>query len=223
MIIAIDGPAASGKSTTARLIANRLSLLYLDTGAMYRAVALFMCEHKIDIEDEVALAGGLKSIDISLKEVDGNNLIYLNNVDVSSKIREPHISKLSSQVAIIKVVRHKMVELQREIANGRDVILEGRDIGTVVFPNAEFKFFLTASLESRAERRHKEMAEKGIVMGLSEIREELEWRDQNDTQRIEAPLKRAEDAIEIDTTHLSIEEQVDTILAIISKASTGQR
>jgi len=217
MIIAIDGPAASGKSTTARLIANRLDLLYLDTGAMYRAVALYMFERGIDTQDGEALQKNLADIDISFKD----SLIFLNNEDVSEKIREPHISKLSSQIAIIKIVRHKMVELQREIAKGRDVILEGRDIGTVVFPDADYKFFLTASLESRAERRYKEMSEKGIELTLEQIQQELQWRDQNDTQRAEAPLRKADDAIEIDTTLLTIEEQVHTILAIVNRTNKG--
>jgi len=222
MIIAIDGPAASGKSTTAKIIADRLDLLYLDTGAMYRAVALYLSAKGIDSADENALRSALEDIDIYFQQIDGSYHIFLNAVDVSSDIRVPHITKMSSEVACIREVRERMVEMQREIAGGHDVILDGRDIGTVVFPNADYKFYLTASLDSRALRRFKEQHEKGIDCDLSEIRVQLAWRDENDSQRAFAPLKKADDAIEIDTTHLSIDQQVEGILQVIT-ATTGER
>jgi len=215
MIIAIDGPAASGKSTTAKILANQLNLLYLDTGAMYRAVALYLSENGIDTQDKNTLNKALNEIDICFQVISGNYNIFLNSINVSEAIRMPHITKLSSEVACIKEVREKMVELQRAIAGGEDVILDGRDIGTVVFPDADFKFYLTASLDLRAERRYREQKAKGLDVDLAEIRQQMIWRDQNDSQREFAPLKKADDAIEIDTTHLSIEGQVEKIMQIV--------
>ncbi|MCL2064998.1 MAG: (d)CMP kinase [Candidatus Cloacimonetes bacterium] len=225
MIVAIDGPAASGKSTTAKLIAQEFGLLYLDTGAMYRAVALFVKNNGIDLENLHSLEAILEKIDIKFRKVEAETFdsegfkstlsIFLNDIDVTEDIRTPEVTRMSSNVATIKIVRQKMVEQQRKLASNHDVILDGRDIGTVVFPDADFKFFLTASLEVRALRRFKEMTQKGLTLNIEEIKNDLIWRDKNDSCRSEAPLKKAEDAIEINTSEMSIEEQVRIIIDII--------
>jgi cytidylate kinase len=215
MIISIDGPAASGKSTTAKLIAEELDLLYLDTGAMYRAVALYLKQNEIDYEDFLALESSLDKINISFEYKNGHHNIFLNGTDVSQAIRTPEITKLSSQIAVIKCIRKKMVETQRKLAKDQNVILDGRDIGTVVFPDADIKIFLTASLEARAKRRFTESQERGIKCDIEDIKQELIWRDQNDSTREEAPLKKPEGAIEVNTTNLTINEQTKLILKYI--------
>ena len=212
MIIAMDGPAASGKSTTAKMVAEELNLLYIDTGAMYRAVALLVFEKCVEYDNILALETLLDNMNIEIKTQNGANQIYLNGKNVTDKIRKPSITKLSSEIATIKMVREKMVKMQRILSQNHDVILDGRDIGTVVFPNADFKFFLTASLDVRAARRCKEMQEKGLNADFEVIKQELAWRDTNDSQRVESPLCKAADAIEIDTTHLTIEGQVKKII-----------
>jgi len=217
MIICIDGPAASGKSTTAKIVAQKLSLMYIDTGAMYRAVALYSKLNNINIECLQALESMMESMKIEFKLVDNISKIYLNGSDVTEEIRTPEITILSSKVATIKIVRQKMVEAQRILSQNNNVILDGRDIGTVVFPNAEFKFFLTASVDERALRRYKENLEKGIDSELEQIKLDLIWRDSNDTNRAEAPLKKADDAIEINTTKMTVEEQVNKILKVIKE------
>ena len=217
MIISIDGPAASGKSTTAKIIAEKLDLMYLDTGAMYRAVALYLSQHNIDFKDFLALESSLDKISISFIYKNSQNHIILNGEDVSNSIRTPEITKLSSNIATIKIIRKKMVEAQRKLAEDQNVILEGRDVGTVIFPNADIKFYLTASLDSRAKRRLIEMSERGINIDIEDIKQDLIWRDQNDSNREEAPLKKAEGAIEVNTTNLTIEEQVNLILKYINK------
>ena len=215
MIIAIDGPAASGKSTTAKLIAREFGLLYLDTGAMYRAVALYVKEHDIDLNDFLSSESMLSDIEIEFKVFDQENHIFLNGKDVSENIRTPEISKMSSDVATIRIIREKMVEIQRKLSSEKNVILDGRDIGTVVFPDADFKFFLTASVEKRALRRYLELTEKGLEVNIEDIKKDLLWRDMNDIGREVAPLKKAEDAIEIDNSEMSINEQVEYISKMI--------
>ena len=218
MVISIDGPAASGKSTTAKIVAERLGLLYIDTGAMYRAVALYFQQHDIDITDFLAIENQLDKISLSFKVIGGENRIFLNGQDVSGEIRTPEITKMSSEVATKKVVRKRMVELQRALAENQNVILDGRDIGSIVFPNADFKFFLTATLESRASRRHKELVEKGVEADLDDIKQDLIWRDQNDSQRAESPLKVPDGAIQLNTTEMTITGQVDFILKKIARS-----
>ena len=212
MIIAIDGPAASGKSTTAKRIAEQLNLLYIDTGAMYRAVALLVFEQCVEYDNLLALETLLDNMNIEIKTQNGANQFFLNGKNVTDKIRKQSITKLSSEIAKIKMVREKMVKMQRLLSQNHDVILDGRDIGTVVFPNADFKFFITASLDVRAARRFKELQEKGGNVDFEVIKQELAWRDTNDSQRAESPLCKAKDAIEIDTTHLTIEGQVKKII-----------
>ncbi len=211
LIIAIDGPAASGKSTTARLLARRLGYVYLDTGAMYRACALQARLSGISLEDEAAVEQMLRHLDIRVETSGEENVILLNGEDVSQAIRANDISKLSSDISALPAVRYRMVELQRALDARGGVILDGRDIGTFVFPDADLKFFLTASAEVRARRRWLELRQKGVDKPLAEVRQELEERDRNDAGRALAPLAVAEDAIVVDTGGMSVPEQVDTL------------
>ena len=215
LIIAIDGPAASGKSTTAQLLAKKLGYLYIDTGAMYRACALKAKKMGIDINDEESIRNLLDFIDIRIENDNSKNRILLDGEDVSEDIRADDISSLASAISAIPAVRYKMVELQRKMGEKGSVILDGRDIGTFVFPDAEVKFFLTASPEIRAKRRWLELQQKGIDKNFSEVLADLVKRDNNDSQRALAPLKKAEDAIEIDTSNMTIEEQTETLYKII--------
>jgi len=215
LIIAIDGPAASGKSTTAQLLAKKLGYLYIDTGAMYRACALKAKKMGIDINDEESIRNLLDFIDIQIENDNSKNRILLDGEDVSEDIRADDISSLASAISAIPAVRYKMVELQRKMGEKGSVILDGRDIGTFVFPDAEVKFFLTASPEIRAKRRWLELQQKGIDKNFSEVLADMVKRDNNDSQRALAPLKKAEDAIEIDTSNMTIEEQTETLYKII--------
>ncbi len=210
-VIAIDGPAASGKSTTAKQLAKKLKYIYIDTGAMYRASGLCTMLQNVNLNDEAVLKNMLKKISIKIEYAEEGNRIYLNGEDVSERIREADITKLSSQIAVIGMVRRKMVELQRKMGKNGGVIMDGRDIGTVVFPNADFKFFMIADVRTRALRRWKEAKEKGEIIPLKEIEEELIWRDKNDSTREISPLKQAKDAIPVDTSGMTIEEQVQFI------------
>ncbi len=216
-IIALDGPAASGKSTTAKLVAKKLGYIYIDTGAMYRACALSSLKKQISLDNSVLLNQMLNEIDIVIKQSDDGNKILLNGENVSEEIRKEEISVLSSKIASIPEVRKKMVSLQQKMGEDGGVVMDGRDIGTVVFPNADFKFFIVASNEVRAKRRWEELQRKGIISDLKEISEEIKWRDKNDSERASSPLIKAKDAYEIDTTFLSIDEQVEKILQIINK------
>jgi len=217
LVIAIDGPAASGKSTTARLLAKHLKYIYIDTGAMYRACALASLQEGIKLEDRVKLEDMLQKIEIDIRYAETGNRVLLNGNDVTKRIREADITKLSSEIAVIGIVRKKMVQLQRKMGENGGVIMDGRDIGTVVFPNADLKFFMIAGVNTRAKRRWKEVREKGEDLSLEEIEKEIIWRDKNDSQRQIAPLQKAEDAIEIDTSNISIEEQTQLLLNIIKK------
>ena len=215
LIIAIDGPAASGKSTTAQLLAEKLGYVYIDTGAMYRACALKAKKMGIDINDEESIRELLDDIDIRIENHNSKNRIFLDGEDVSEDIRADDISALASAISAIPAVRYKMVELQRKMGEKGGVILDGRDIGTFVFPTAEVKFFLTASPEVRAKRRWLELKQKGVNKDFSEVLADLVKRDNNDSQRALAPLKKADDAIEVDTSNMTIEEQTDCLYKII--------
>ena len=211
MIIAIDGPAGSGKSTISKLVARDLDLIYLDTGAMYRLVTLKALKMGIldgNLEDLDKINELLDNLEIDIRE-DG---FYLDGVDVSEEIRKPIVSENVSKIAAIKEVRIKMVDLQRKFSKAKNVILDGRDIGTVVFPNADLKVFLVADARERATRRYKELTEKGENVSLEEIYQNIFMRDKIDSTREEAPLKKAEDAIEVDTTSKSIDEVKEEIL-----------
>ena len=213
--IAIDGPAGAGKSTIAKLLAAKLGILYLDTGAMYRAVGLKALNTGVDISDEAAVEKMLADTKIDVTQENGVQHVYLDGNDVSSAIRENAVSKAASDISAVPCVRYKMVELQREIASRCDTVLDGRDIGTFVLPNAEYKIFLTASAEERAKRRYAELKAKGSTLTLEQIKDDIVKRDYNDSHRTLAPLKKADDATEVDTTAMSIDDVVGRIYAII--------
>ena len=220
-IIAIDGPAASGKSTTAKLLAKKLKYIYIDSGAMYRACGLCALNHNINLYDLKALQQMLNKIDIKIKYSEQGNKLYLNGEDVTLRIREADITKLSSEIAVIGIVREKMVELQREIGKDGGVIMDGRDIGTIVFPYADFKFFMIAEVKTRAKRRWEEANKKGENLNLVEIEKEIIWRDKNDTTRKISPLVKAKDAIEVDTSNMTIKEQVNYLFNYICEGKNG--
>ncbi|MCX7921784.1 MAG: (d)CMP kinase [Clostridia bacterium] len=213
--IAIDGPAGAGKSTIAKAISKELGIIYLDTGAMYRAVALKAINEGIDTLDKSRLAQMVEAIDIKISCTENEQKIFLDGVEISQKIRTPAISIGASNVAVVPAVRMKMVELQRSIAAENSVVMDGRDIGTYVLPEADIKIFLTASVDERARRRYIEQIQKGITdITLEEVKRDIEYRDKNDSSRDFAPLRKAEDAIEIDTTSMALEEVVEKILLI---------
>jgi len=213
MIIAIDGPAGAGKSTVARIIAKELGFLYIDTGAMYRALTLKALERKINAKDIPALIEMARSTNIDLTNNQDSSLkILLDGRDVSSPIRQPRITRLVSDIAKIKGVREIMLGLQRKFGKLRDSVLDGRDIGTVVFPDADKKFYIDAEFSVRVRRRYKELKELNQDVTLKDIEKDLRNRDNIDSTREFAPLKKADDAIYIDTTNMAIEEVVQTIL-----------
>ena len=214
MIIAIDGPSASGKSTTAKGVAERLGITHLDTGAMYRATTYGIIESGIDLNDLQSIHEFLKNMALKF---DSLNHIWINGKDVSKKIRTNKISSSVSAVSAVPAVRFKMVEIQRSIAKGKDCVLEGRDIGTVVFPNADFKFFLIADILVRAKRRLKDLEKIGEESTLNDLINDIEKRDVSDSSRDVSPLVQAKDAIAINTSNLTINEQVDKIVQIITK------
>ncbi|WP_457566719.1 (d)CMP kinase [Caldithrix abyssi] len=209
--IAIDGPAASGKSTTARLLAQKLGYLYIDTGAMYRAATLSVLRAGIDVHDEQAVVDHVRNIRISLKIVDGIQRTFLNDEDVSDQIRTPQINQIISVISSYPGVREVLIEQQRELAKEGGVVMDGRDIGTVVLPDAELKVFLVASIKERARRRQLDLERQGIKMELQAIEQEIKQRDKLDSSRAQSPLKKADDARELDTTNLTIKEQVEII------------
>lgn len=206
--IALDGPAGSGKSTVAKILAERLNILCLDTGAMYRACALKCAQENVNVTNEKSVGKIIENINISVKHESGIQKTYLDGADVSLEIRKPEISMLASTVSALGCVRNKMVELQREIAAKTSCILDGRDIGTNVLPNAQFKFYLTAKPEIRAKRRATENLQKGFTQPFAVILEEIKKRDEQDKNREIAPLKRADDAILVDSSDMSIEDVV---------------
>jgi len=215
--IAIDGPAAAGKSTVAKIVARKLSYLYIDTGAMYRALTWKALQEKIAVEDEDRLYRLLSRTEIILKQDGGVQKVFVDGVDVTEEIRFPEVSKHVSIVAKHKKVREEMVKRQKELARAGGVVMDGRDIGTHVLPDAEVKIFLKASVAERARRRHYENLAKGIPSNLQEIEREIAKRDEIDSNRSVSPLKKADDAIEIDSTKLTIEEVVDRIMAVVKE------
>ena len=213
--IAIDGPAGAGKSTIAKILSEKLGYIYIDTGAMYRAVALYFIENGVSTGEEPYINELLKKIDISIKYKNGVQILYLNSEDVSTRLREENIGKLASKFSALKDVREKLVALQRELAKKENVIMDGRDIGTVVLPNANLKIFLSASSSVRAKRRYLELLQKGSTdIDLEEIEREIINRDNADMNRAISPLKQAEDAKVLDTSDMKLNEVVEKILEI---------
>tara|TARA_B100000315_G_C14462421_1_gene534340 strand:+ start:166 stop:828 length:663 start_codon:yes stop_codon:yes gene_type:complete len=220
MIIAIDGPSASGKSTTAKGISKKLGIMHLDTGAMYRTVTLGLKKTDVSLEDEVSIQKFLVQADISFGI---ENRIFLNGADVSREIRSADISSRVSVVSALPIIREAMVRIQRKIAKNTDCVLEGRDIGTIVFPNADFKFFLIADVEVRAKRRLLELEAMGETTTLSELINDIEKRDRLDSSRDHSPLIQAEDAILIDTSGIMIDDQINKIVKIITKGKVKEK
>ena len=210
--IAIDGPAGAGKSTIAKMVSKELGYIYVDTGALYRTIALYITENDIADED---IEASLEKADVSLKFIDGAQRVFLGDRDVSDLIRTPEISMAASRTSAIPAVRKYLFGTQQKIAAENNVIMDGRDIGTVVLPNADVKIFLTASAEERAERRYKELAEKPDCPTYEEILADIKQRDENDMTRKESPLRQAEDAVFVDTTELDLEQSADEIVRII--------
>jgi len=212
LIIAIDGPAASGKSTTARLVARRLGYLHVDTGAMYRAVTLKVLRNGIQPDDEDAIARLVDRTHVELKKVNSSLKVFLDSEDVTEEIRSREVTNAVSAVSRQRRVREAMVREQRLMSEGKGIVLEGRDIGTVVFPDADLKIFLVAGIEARARRRQRELKAKGVHTDLAVVLTELKERDHIDSTRKESPLRRAPDAVELDTSQLTIEEQVECVV-----------
>lgn len=215
-VIAIDGCAATGKSVLAKGIAEKLNILYVDTGAMYRAAGLYFLEHDLAFSEE-NVEKYIDQIDIELKNEDQMTKVFLNREEVTDKIRTASVAMAASDISKFKLIRERLVDMQRKMAGGANVVLEGRDIGTVVFPNATLKIFLTASIEIRAIRRKRDLEKKGEIKELVVIQEELQKRDIQDSTRKESPLKKAEDAIEIDTTPLTNDETVKMVIEMLKE------
>lgn len=213
--IALDGPAGSGKSTVAKELAKKLDILYLDTGAMYRACALKCLRLGVPVDDESRVKPIIDDIDLEIRYLNGGQVTVLDGEDVSLAIRKPEISMLASTVSAHKAVRLKMVELQRKIAAGTDCVLDGREIGTFVLPRAEYKFFLTATPEVRAQRRYKELTARGEKVDYDALLEEIKQRDYNDSHREFAPLKKADDAVLIDTSNMSVNDVVSVVIKAV--------
>jgi CMP/dCMP kinase len=215
IVIAIDGYSACGKSTTAKEVANILGYRYIDTGAMYRAVTLYFLDHHISLTNPKEISRALQDIHITFTRTGRNSSeTFLNGLSVEKKIRSMRVSDMVSPVSAIREVRVAMVEQQRRMAREKGVVMDGRDIGTVVFPNAELKLFMTADMLVRAFRRQQELLEKDQMVDLDDVLENLRSRDKIDTSRLESPLRQAEDAIVIDTTFITLDEQVDEVIRI---------
>lgn len=217
--IAIDGPAGAGKSTIAKAVAKRMNLIYVDTGMMYRAIALFVLRQKVDLQDREKIVDTCKNVDVTIRYENGMQMVFLNGENVSARLRTEEVGNAASVISPIPEVRKKLVELQRKLAAESDCIMDGRDIGTCVLPDAQKKIYLTASSIVRAKRRYDELTAKGEVCDLKKIREDIEERDYRDMHRETSPLKQAEDAILVDTSDMTIEEVTEKIIAL---CSTGQ-
>lgn len=212
--IAIDGPAGAGKSTIAKTVAKKLGFIYVDTGAMYRAMALYLIRRGISPEDEASIGAVCAAADITIRYQDGTQQVILNGEDVSGLIRTEEVGNMASATSVYPVVRAQLLDLQRNLAASADVIMDGRDIGTCILPGADAKVFLTASTKVRAMRRYKELAKKGVTCNLEEIEQDIIERDQRDMNRETAPLKQAEDAVLLDSSQMSIAEVVDAIIGV---------
>jgi len=215
--IAIDGPAGAGKSTIAKSIAKKLQYIYVDTGAMYRAIAIYFIKNNIDPTDENAINKACEHVDITITYLNGEQQVILNGENITSILRNEEVGKIASKTSIYAKVRKKLVELQRELARTTDCIMDGRDIGTTVLPNANVKIYLTASVEARASRRYKELIEKGESPSFEVIKSDIENRDYQDMNRENSPLKQADDAVLIDSSNIDLDETIETIIKVINE------
>ena len=218
MNIAIDGPARAGKSTIAKRLAKKLGFIYVDTGAMYRAMAYYFLQHNIDAKDENAIAAACPDVDVTITYENGEQQVLLNGENVNGVIRNEEVGNMASSTSVYPVVRKKLVELQRQLAKSADVIMDGRDIGTCVLPDAQVKIYLTASSATRAKRRYDELTEKGVSCDLAEIEKDIIDRDYRDMHRETSPLRQAEDAVLVDSSEMNIDEVVDAIYQVYSEA-----
>lgn len=213
--IAIDGPAGAGKSTIAKIVAKEKGFIYVDTGAMYRAIAYHLLQNHVDVEDVERICEEAQKADVSIRYIDGEQVVLLNGENVNAYLRQEEVGNMASASSVHAKVREKMTELQRKLAAEQDVVMDGRDIGTVVLPNADLKIFLTASVEERAKRRFDELKAKGETPDLSAIEKDIAERDHRDMTREVAPLKQADDAVLVDTTSMTIQEVADKIMSYI--------
>lgn len=218
MNIAIDGPAGAGKSTIAKRLARKLGFIYVDTGAMYRAMAYYFLQHNIDAKDENAIAAACPDVDVTITYENGEQQVLLNGENVNGVIRNEEVGNMASSTSVYPVARKKLVELQRQLAKSADVIMDGRDIGTCVLPDAQVKIYLTASSATRAKRRYDELTEKGVSCDLAEIEKDIIDRDYRDMHRETSPLRQAEDAVLVDSSEMNIDEVVDAIYQVYSEA-----
>ena len=212
--IAIDGPAGAGKSTIAKLVSGKLGFIYVDTGAMYRAMALYLSRMNVNPDNADEVGEKAQSAEITIKYIDGEQVVMLGEENVNGLIRNPEVSAMASRTSQVARLREKLVELQQKLAETENVVMDGRDIGTVVLPNADLKIYLTASVQVRAMRRYKEMIAKGQEAVLEEIEKDIEDRDYRDMHREASPLKQADDAVLVDTSDMSIEEVADKIIEL---------
>ncbi|WP_395538068.1 (d)CMP kinase [Lactiplantibacillus pentosus] len=219
--VAIDGPASAGKSTVAKLVAKRFGYIYVDTGAMYRAVTYWAMQHDVDLTDETAVIAAMKTLKISFKPGEPDQLVFANQEDITSAIRQPDVTNNVSTIATLPQVRTILTDQQREMATAGGIVMDGRDIGTTVLPNAEVKIFLVASAAERAKRRYAENIKKGIDTPLDQLQAEIELRDHKDSTRKVSPLTQAADATLVDTTPMSIDEVVAAIAEIITKKQSS--
>lgn len=215
--IAIDGPAGAGKSTIAKAVAKKLEYIYVDTGAMYRAMAIYFIKNNIKSTDEDAINQACETVHITIEYLDGEQQVILNGENITSILRNEEVGKMASKTSIYARVRNKLVELQRELTKTTDVIMDGRDIGTTVLPNANVKIYLTASVEARAARRFKELKEKGENPDFDVIKNDIENRDYQDMNRENSPLRQADDAVLVDSSDIGLDETIETIINVIYK------
>lgn len=217
--VAIDGPAGAGKSTIAKLVSKKLNYIYVDTGAMYRAIGLYLIKNNISADDEKGIDKAIADADISIDYIDSVQHVYIDGADVTDKLRTEQVGNMASSCSIYSSVREKLVSLQRDIAKKQNVVMDGRDIATKVLPNADTKIYLTASVDTRAERRYKELKEKNVICDIETIKKDIEDRDYRDMHRKNSPLVQAEDAMLIDSSNMSIDEVVDKILELVKKGN----
>lgn len=212
--VAIDGPAGAGKSTIAKLVAKKKGYVYVDTGAMYRGLAVYFLDQGIRPEETEKIVEACKSAEVTIRYEEGRQQVYLNGENITSRLRDEEVGNMASKSALLPEVRAKLLELQQNLARTEDVIMDGRDIGTCVLPDADVKVFLTASVETRAKRRYDELTEKGIDCNLEEIEKDIRERDERDMTREIAPLRQAEDAVLVDSSHMTIDEVVEKIAGL---------